>query len=337
MRPRFLLGLLIALWLPGAAGAADYRGKTVNLYIGYGFGGTYGAYARLFADYLRSHIPGEPTVIVQSMPGAGGIRLLNFAANAMPADGTHIFVPPDTVVISQLLQYEGAKYDARKFHYIGGSEQTNMVWVVRADTGGRTIADLKTIEIASGHSGPGSTAFMIPALAKGLLGLKVKLIAGYEGSNKVILAIEQGELHAAALNWLAWEVAVPQWFDKAKPFAIPVLQVGLSPDPAIPEVPMLSTMAAKEDLPLINFIATHGIIGRSLAAPPGTPRENVVMLRESFAAMLSDTAYLQDAAKRRLRVIPSTGEALQDAVKSAIDNADGPVLAKARAILFEKP
>jgi tripartite-type tricarboxylate transporter receptor subunit TctC len=100
---------------------------------------------------------------------------------------------------------------------------------------------------------------------------------------------------------------------------------------------MLSSMVAKEDLPLVNFIATHGVIGRSLAAPPGTPEENVKVLRAAFAAMLRDPAYLQDAAKRRLRIVPTSGEALQDAVKSAVDNASPPVLAKARAILFEKP
>jgi len=333
---KFLFALLALTLLPLAAHAADYRGKQVSIYIGYGFGGTYGAYARLFADHLPKHIPGEPTIIVQSMPGAGGIRLLNYAANAMPADGSQIFVPPDSVVISQLLQYEGAKYDARKFHYIGGSEQTNMVWVVRADTGVKTVADLKTKEIASGHSGPGSTAFMIPALAKELLGLKVKLIAGYEGSNKTILAIEQGELHASAFNWLAWEVAVPHWFDKAKPFAIPILQVGLAPDPAIPDVPMLSAMVPADDLPLVNFIATHGIIGRSLAAPPGTPDDNVKTLRTAFAAMLRDPAYREDANKRKLRVIATSSEALDAAVKSSIDNASPPVLAKARKVLYDK-
>jgi tripartite-type tricarboxylate transporter receptor subunit TctC len=245
-------------------------------------------------------------------------------------------VPPEKVVISQLLQYEGVKYDARKFHYLGGSEQTNMVWVVRADTGVRAVADLKTKEIASGHSGPGSTSFMVPALAKGLLGLKVKLIAGYSGSNKTILAMEQGEVHASAFNWLAWEVAVPHWFDKAKPLALPILQVGLAPDPAIPQVPMLSAMVAKDDVPLVDFIATHGIIGRSLAAPPGTPDDNVKTLRAAFAAMLRDPAYIQEAQKRRLRVIATSGEALQDAVDAAIGKASAPVLAKARAILYDK-
>lgn len=333
------LSLTATLMLGGAEPARaeiDYQGKALTIFIGYGFGGTYDAYARLFAQHLREHLPGRPNIVVQSMAGAGGVRLTNFAANAMPSDGTQLFVPPDTVVISQLLRPDGVKYDARKFHYIGGSEQTNMVWVVRRDTGVTTVQDLKSKEIASGHSGPGSTAFMIPALAKELLGLKVKLIAGYEGSNKTMLAIEQKEVDASAFNWAAWATAVPHWFAGDAPQALPILQVGLAPDPDLPLVPMLRDLAPRADAPIVDFIATHGIIGRSLAVPPGTPAEHVRVLRAAFAKMLGEPAYREDAAKRKLRVVATTGDELQKAVNASIENASDSVVARARGLLFEK-
>jgi len=329
----------LALLTSGGAGAraeVDFSGKSLNIYIGYGTGGTYDAYARLFAQHLRTHLAGQPSIVVQSMAGAGGVRMTNFAANAMPADGTQLLVPPDTVVISQLLRPDSVKYDARKFHYIGGSEQTNTVWVVRRDTGVTSVNDLKTREIASGHSGPGSTAFMTPALARELLGLKVKLIAGYEGSNKTMLAIEQKEVDASAFNWAAWITAVPHWFSRETPQALPILQVGLTPDPDLPQVPMLRDLAAPGDSSVVDFIATHGIVGRSLAAPPGTPADHVRAFRAAFARMLADAAYREDAAKRKLRIVATTGEALQAAVGRALDSADEKTVARARGILFER-
>src|SRR5215213_9054417 len=170
-----------------SAQAVDYKGKQVTIVIGYGVGGTYSQYAQLFSHHLGKFLPGNPSVIMQSMPGAGGVRMLNEAAVRMRGDGTTIFVPPDTMVITQLLETSGIFYDARKFHYIGTADQQNNFWVIRRPAG-TTIADMKTREVFMGNSGKGSTGYMIPAIAKPLLDLKVKVIGGYEGSRDTILA-----------------------------------------------------------------------------------------------------------------------------------------------------
>src|SRR5215217_4066367 len=179
------VAMLFAWGLTSAsAQPVNYKGKQVTIVIGYGVGGTYSQYAQLFAHHLGRFLPGAPNVIMQSMPGAGGVRMLNEAAVRMRGDGTMIFVPPDTMVITQLLETSGIFYDARKFHYIGTADQQNNFWVIRRPAG-TTIADMKTREVFMGNSGKGSTGYMIPAIAKPLLDLKVKVIGGYEGSRDI--------------------------------------------------------------------------------------------------------------------------------------------------------
>src|SRR5262249_41103027 len=140
---------------------------------------TYYQYAQLFSRHIGRFLPGRPGAIVQAMPGAGGVRMLNEAAVRMRADGTTIFMPPDTMVTTQLLEISGISYDARKFHAIGTADQQNMFWVIRRPAG-TSIADMKVRETFMGNSGKGSTGHMIPAIAKPLLGLNVKLIGGYD-------------------------------------------------------------------------------------------------------------------------------------------------------------
>jgi tripartite-type tricarboxylate transporter receptor subunit TctC len=137
-----------------SAQAADYKGKQVTIVIGYGVGGTYSQYAQLFSHHLGRFLPGNPSVIMQSMPGAGGERMVNEAAVRMRADGTTIFVPPDTMVTTQLLESSGVSYDARKFHYIGTADQQNTFWVIRRPAG-TSMADMKNARGFHGQFGQG--------------------------------------------------------------------------------------------------------------------------------------------------------------------------------------
>lgn len=140
-----------------AAGEIEdfYSGKTITIYIGYGFGGTYGKYSRTMAKHLTKHIPGHPKLIVKSMPGAGGIKMTNFAYNAMPKNGYHFLVPPDASVVSQLLRPKKVRYKAQDFTWIGATNQTNTIFVLRKDTGVKKWQDLRTIPVISGNTGPG--------------------------------------------------------------------------------------------------------------------------------------------------------------------------------------
>ena len=313
-----------------------YSGKTITIYIGFGFGGTYGKYSRTMAQHLTKHIPGNPKLIVKSMPGAGGLKMANFAYNAMPKGGYHLLVPPDSSVVSQLMRPKKVRFKAQEFTWLGSSNQTNTIFVVRADTGVRKWQDMKTKQVISGNTGPGSTGFLIPAMMKSMLGLKIKQISGYKGSSKTILAMEQGEHSGTAFNWLAWYSKVPHWFEKGKEFAYPVLQTGVFKDPALPNVPMMKDVVAKEYVPIVNFMATLGIIGRGLALPPGVPKKLVGPLRTAFAKMVKDPAYVADAKKARLRVMYTSGENIQKFVNNAIANANPEIVGKARKLIFGK-
>jgi tripartite-type tricarboxylate transporter receptor subunit TctC len=324
--------LACSVAVASAQTAVDYKGKQITIVIGYGVGGTYSQYAQLFAHHLGRFLPGTPNVIVQSMPGAGGVRMLNEAAVRMRADGTMIFVPPDTMVTTQLLETSGISYDARKFHYIGTADQQNTFWAIRRPAG-TSIADMKAREVFMGNSGKGSTGYMIPAIAKPLLGLKVKVIGGYEGSRDTILAMEKGEIDGTVQAWQAWLQARAAWFDGANSYGVPLLQVGVTPDPDAPGVPLLSDLVAKKDRAIVGLFDTIGLIGRGLAAPPATPPEHVAALRKAFDSMLADGEYRAEAQKTQLRVLPKTGEELQKAITAAIDGADPTTIERARGFL----
>jgi tripartite-type tricarboxylate transporter receptor subunit TctC len=334
------LGLAIVSGLTPVSAPAQaqamYEGKTVTILIGYGFGGTYGKYARLMSKHLPRFIDGKPNIIVQSMPGAGGLKSVNYAYNVLPKQGMHFFVPADSVVISQLMRPKKIKYNAPEFTWLGGTNQTNSIFVLRTSTGIKHWTDMRTKQAISGHTGPGSTSFLLPRLMKVALGLKIKQIGGYKGSRNTILAMEQGEHDGTGFNWLAWSSIVPHWFAPGKEQGIALMQLGHFKDPDLPNVPMLGDIVDAKYKAMIAFMATHGLIGRSLALPPGVPKKLVNPLRTAFDKMVNDPTYNAEAKKTGLRVISSTGQQIQKVVADGIRNADPKVVAQAAKIIFGK-
>ena len=319
-----------------SAAQVNFKDKRLTIVIGYGVGGTYHQYAQLFSRHLSRFLPDNPPIIVQTMPGAGGLNMLNHAASQMPSDGSTMFVPPDTMVLVQLTATAGIRFDARKFGYIGTGDQQNNIWVVRK-AAATSLDDVRKKEVIMGHSGPGSTGLMIPAIARELLGMKVKLIGGYQGSRDTIIAIERGEIDGAVFGWETWITAVPRWFEPGKEFAVPILQVGLAADPDLPAtVPMLSDLSAKADRPIVDLFGMIGLIGRSLALPPGVPDVYLQVYRTAFQKMMSDPEYIAEAKRTKLRVIPVAGGELAQAIHHAVDKTDAGVIARARALTNQK-
>ena len=321
---------LFAFASPPTVAQSNFAGRQITIVHGYGVGGTYDQFARLYATHLKKHVEGSPTIIVQSMPGAGGLRMVGFAVTQMPTDGTSLFIPPDTTVISQLLD-KSAKFDARSFHYIGAANSENTLWVVRRDSA-KSIFDLRDREINTGNSGAGSTGFVVASFAKGLLSLKVRLISGYQGSKETILAMERGEVDGGVFGWGTWETSVPQWFEPGKEFVNPIVQVGSVPDPRFPDVPLLNSLVDKENVSVVNIIDTISVIGRGLALPSGSSPALVEQYRKAFIAMLKDNEFIADAAKQRLRLLPASGAEIEKAVTNAIANATEATIAKARLL-----
>ncbi|MPY69218.1 MAG: hypothetical protein GEU92_03930 [Alphaproteobacteria bacterium] len=321
----------------GASAAMDFSGKTMTIVIPYGPGGTYDTYGQTFAKHLNKHIPGKPTIIVQHMPGAGGIKAMNWAYTVMPKDGLHVITPLDNSVVNQLMRPEKVRYDARNFTWIGSSNQTNIVLVVRSDTGVKTFEDMKGKKgMVAGASGQASTGYLFPGLLRGLFGLDLKVVTGYSGSSKTIFSVERGETQMAAYNWLAWSSKVLHWFEGDKPFARAIIQIGVFRDPDLPkDVPMVSDLVTKDiDRKAVDFIKLLGLLGRGLTLPPGTPKETVATLRAAYDAMNADPAFEAELKKRGLRLIPSKGAEIQKLVNTAIDGATPEVVKHARHLIY---
>lgn len=319
-----------------AASMADhFKGKTIRIVIPYGPGGTYDLYGQTFARFLGQFIPGHPNIIEQYMPGAGGAKAMNWTYAVMPRDGLYMVVPLDNTVVNQLLQPKISKYDARKFNYLGSSNQTNIVFVVRTSTGVNSWQDLKKKQYVASATGTVDTGYIGPKLADGLLGTKIKVVTGYKGSNAAMMAIEQGEADLASYNWLAW-VSREQWFKGPKPFAKAILQIGIFRDPALPKtIPMMSDLVKKpEDKKVVAFIASLGVLGRGLAYPPGISKEMVSTLRTAYDKMNKDPKFAADLEKRKLRLIPSTGVQIQQIVNKALDDATPAIVDRARKVIY---
>ena len=342
MKMKWVMGAVASaaiLWTGTAVGAdADYfKNKTIKIVIPYGPGGTYDKYGQTFAEFFGKHIPGNPTVIVQHMPGAGGMKAMSWAYNVMPKDGLGTIVPVDNSVVTQLMRPDKVRFDVRKFTWLGASNQTNLVMAVRSDTGVKTWEDMRDRQLIGSSSGQ-DTSFIFSKLAVGMLGAKIKVVSGYKGSSKAMFAIEQGESKMAAYNWLAWGSKVPHWFTGDKPFARIVLQMGIFKDPDIPQdVPMLSELVTDAaDKAAVAFVGSLGILGRGLALPPGVPDDIVKTLRASYDAMNADPTFAAELSKRKLRLIPSRGEKIQQVVTDAVDNATPSVVKHASTIIYGK-
>lgn len=318
-----------------AASEDFYAGKQMKITIGFGFGGTYGKYSRLFADHMKRHIPGNPTIVVESRPGAGGIKAMNYAGSVMRNDGLNMFVPLDSGVLAQLIFADKVKYDMSKFISLGSANQTNVIVVLRSDTGITKWDQLKNKQVIMGSTGRGSTGFLIPKFANGMLGTKMKVISGYKGSSKTGLAVEQGEVNGAAFNWLFWKSKYERWFKGDKPHARALLQVGHIVDPDLPDVPMMKDLVSAEHKPIAAFVGLLGLIGRGLAVPEGTPMDKVKILRAAFSKMVADPVFIADTKKRKLRVIAATGEEIDKVIDDAVAGAKPEIVAAAQKLIKE--
>ncbi len=314
-----------------------FKGRRLTILVGYGAGGTYGQTSLLLARHFGKHIPGKPTVIVQHMPGAGGLKAANYAYNAMPKNGTWVLMPPEMSVVSQLLRPKKIKYDVTKFIWLGTVFGANQVMLVRRDTGIKGLADLKTREIIVASTGTGSPTFLVPKMMNALLGTKFKIVTGYKGSAKTTHSVEQGETFGMSNSWASWKKNRGKWFDGTdKSYALILTQVGFEREPDLPNVPLLSELAkGADDKAVAAMLSTAAVIGRGLAFPPGVPNKLIKPVRAAFWATVTDPVFVADAKKRLLPVTPLTGVDIQKVVNKALKMSPAAV-AKARVYIFGK-
>jgi tripartite-type tricarboxylate transporter receptor subunit TctC len=268
------------------------------------------------------------------MPGAGGAKAMNYTYNVMQKRGFHMVVPLDNVVINQLLRPEKMRYEANKFTWIGSSNQTNNVLVVRTDSGVTNIKEWAGKKLIGATSGKASNGYLTPRLVMATLGYEGKIVTGYKGSSRSIMAIEQGEAQMAAFNWLAWSSKVPHWFKGDKPFARAIVQLGHFKDPDLPNVPMLSDLVDAKYKDVVAFMGASGPLGRGLALPPGVPKKIIPGLRASYKTMNGDAKFAAELKKRRLRLMFTDGAEVQKIVERTMRDTTPQVVKMLRTLVF---
>ncbi len=322
-----------------AAGVADiYKGKTVKILFGFSVGGTYGQYSIMLSQYLPRFIPGKPNIIIQSMPGAGGLKASNYAANVMPKNGLSLFMPPDSIIVNQLLRGKAARYKAQEFTWLGNVVESNSIVVVTRRSGIKSFADAMKREVILSSTGKGSQTFLVPMMLNGVLGSRFKPIMGYKGSRGSTHAMELGETEGVSLTWLTLKRNRSRWFDDSDhpTKAIPIIQVGFRSEPGLDHVPMANKLAkTEEDRQIVNFIASLGPIGRGLALPPGASKSLAVTLRKSFDSLMKDKVFIAAATKRKLKVEPKSGAEVQAIVNEVLKISPA-VVARARKLILGK-
>jgi len=327
-----LVGLGVAAVSAHADPVADfYHGKTLNLIIGTSSGNDYDFRSRVLARHLGRHIPGEPTIVPQNMPGVGGVKAANYMASIAPHDGTQLHMIMSNMMASEAIGAQGVQFDTRKFFWVGNTTSTPNVTVAWDKSGVTSIEQVKTRQLIVGA--PGGTAGVIYATAmNGLIGTKFKLVTGYPGGNEVNLAMERGEIDGRASNsWASWKSTHPDWVKDKK--IVVLVQIGLKRAADLADVPLLYELAGNDsDRAVLTFLSSDTAIARALVTTPDTPPERVAALRRAFDATMRDPEFLAEADKALLDIAPLSGEESQK-IADSIVNTPPDVVARAKLLL----
>ena len=294
--------------------AEFYKGKTVSLLVGFGPGGEDDLWARTVSRHLTNHIPGNPNVIPVHMPGSGGLLVANRLYNTAAKDGTAIGMINRGIPFEPLLGGQGTQFDALKIHYIGSPGRDTTVCAARKDAPVQTMQDLYSKELTVGGTGSGADTAIYPDFLSALLGMKFKLVKGYQGSHEIQLAMERDEVQGICL---AYDSLSRGTLARNNQINV-LLQAALTPDPRIKDAPLVleSAHTADERKALELFFA-RAAIGRPFVAPPEVPADRIAALRQAFDATLRDAGFLEDAKKQNLNVVPVTGQEMTDIVVNA--------------------
>ena len=309
-----------------------YSGKTIELYIGYSVGGGYDTYARLLARHMGRHIPGNPTLVPQNMPGAGSLKLTNWLYTAAPQDGTAFGIIARAAPFDPLFGNDQAEFDAQQFNYIGSANNEVSICAAMAETGIETVDDLKSNELIVGGTGDTADTVQFPKIVNAVLGTQMLIINGYPGGNDVVLAMERGEVNGrCGWSWSSVKSTRPDWVDEGRINLL--LQISTAKHPDLPDVPLIMDFAqSDDDRDLLRLAFARQALGRPFVAPPNIPADRVAALRAAFMATMNDPEFLAEAAQADLEITPISGDEVQDLVDAAY-RTDRAIVARIADIL----
>jgi tripartite-type tricarboxylate transporter receptor subunit TctC len=330
------LALFVATGTAKADSVVDfYKGKTINLVIGLPAGGGYDAYGRLVARYMSEHLPGNPAIVTQNMPGAGGLKAADHLYNSAPKDGTEFGIVAASTLMEPLLNPKQANlFDAVQFSWLGSASQDVAFCGIGPGSHLTSFGEWMKAgkELTFGASGPAAVTYQHPMVMKNVLGANLRVISGYGGTSDITLAVERGEVDGICGMGASSIRAQYQHMLDSGAMKI-IVQMGPHKDQTFGDVASVFDYAkTDEQRQILSLAFDQQALGRPFMAPPGIPTDRYAALRKAFAETLRDPALLADAEKMKLDIDYLNGD---DAKKMLEEFADYPpaVLAKARIAL----
>jgi tripartite-type tricarboxylate transporter receptor subunit TctC len=307
-----------------------YRGRAVNLIVGFNPGGAYDPYARTVARHLPKHLPGAPNIVVKNMQGAGSVIAANHLYNASPKDGSEIGLIAGSAALEPMFGVRPTQFDGQKFTWIGSANDEPGVcfaWHTSPITSGR---DLFNKEFVIGASGTSNLDF--PLAINAVLGTRMKIVRGYNGTSSIMLAMERGEVQGmCGMVYAAMQTSHPDWLRERKVRTL--LQIGLDRNEKLPAVPFVMDFAkGEDDKRVLRLLVGWTIMGRPYLAPPGIPPDRKAALRKAFDATMKDPAFLEDAARMRLDISSISGAQI-DSFLADVYATPRPLVERAAKIL----
>ena len=310
-----VLGLCLALpaFAPARADqVADfYRNKTVTLIVGSAEGGSFDYFGRMSAPILKRLIPGNPTVIVQNMPGASFVRATEYLYNVAPKDGTMLLIAQPYVVLNKLTNPQ-AKYKSEDFVWLGRVAPLSQVGFVMDTAGVRTFKEVLQKEVVIGAAGGSGPGMLVPTMLDRLLGAKLKIVRGYDSDSGLYIAVERREIQGLGSTSYS-EVRNRGWFQSGKAF--PIYTIGLTRIRDLPDIPTIPELAPDGPKRTVLTLFTNiPVIGYTMFGPPGMPEDRSEALRATFATMMKDPEFVQGVEKLHVEMDPLSGAELQQLV-----------------------
>ena len=300
-----------------AQGVADfYKGKQITLLVGSGAGGGYDVYARTFGRHFGKYIPGQPAIVVKNMPAAGGMAAANTLYNQGDKEGLTLAAHTNGVAMDPLFGSTAAKFDGRKFNWLGSIGKLQNVCAIWHEHPIKTIEQARQQEFTVAGAGATSNTVIVPRILNALLGTKIKVIAGYEPGQGDAIAMESREVDGVCgLAWSTIKASRAHWI-KEKKINI-LVQMAMEKLPDLPDTPGALELVSGENRQVLELILIRQEMGRPFAAPPGVPADRIAALRQAFDATLKDELFLNEARMAQLDIEPLTGQRIDELLAGA--------------------
>ena len=333
---RFLLTAAFSLASIGFASSDEvqkfYKGRNINFYIGFGPGGGYDTYARILARHMGRHVPGQPTITPMNMPGGGGLTAANFLYNVASRDGASIAMFGSFNALEAFFGNKNANLETLKFTWIGNMAVDSVACAVWRSSGITSVADMKNREVIFGSSGAASTTSQHVLAMQNLIGVKAKVVTGYNGTKEINLAMQRGEVEASC--GINASSALSQWGGDIKDGNLKVIiQFGRKNHPIFADAANIyDLLTSDEDKRTADLVFGANEIGRPVAAPPGIPADRANALRNAFTTTVSDKEFLSDAARAGIPIDPMSAAEVEKLFASFLANPPVIVARSLRAV-----